>query len=101
MTTFNGLDVANPAVNPAMNASGDKAWPGWPSDVELEKLRADFLRAVAETDRKRLAEAAQVRALTLGTHAVLGEYFQPVVVRKSLTGYLNAPVYVYWNLDKK
>jgi peptide/nickel transport system substrate-binding protein len=101
LTTFNGLDVANPAINPAMNASGDKAWPGWPSDAELERLRADFLRAVAESDRKRVADAAQVRALTIGTHAVLGEYFQPVVVRKTLVGYVDAPVYVYWNLDKK
>jgi peptide/nickel transport system substrate-binding protein len=101
ITTFNGLDVANPAVNPAMNASGDKAWPGWPSDAELEKLRADFLRVVTDSDRKRIAEAAQVRALQIGTHAVLGEYFQPVVLRKTLTGYIDAPVYVYWNLDRK
>ncbi len=101
MTTFNGLDVANPAVNPAMNASGEKAWPGWPSDEALEKLRADFLRAVTDADRKRVAEAAQERALIIGTHAVLGEYFQPVAVRKSVTGYVDSPVYVYWNLDKK
>ena len=101
ITTFNGLDVENPAVNPAMNASGDKAWPGWPSDGELEKLRAEFLRVITDADRKRVAAAAQERALTIGTHAVLGEYFQPVVARKNLTGYVNAPVYVYWNLDKK
>ncbi len=101
MTTFNGLDVANPAVNPAMNASGDKAWPGWPNDAALEKLRADFLRAITEPDRKRIAEAAQERALAIGTHAVLGEYFQPVALRKDIAGYLNAPVYVYWNLDRK
>ena len=101
MTTFNGLDVANPAVNPAMNASGDKAWPGWPSDAELEKLRADFLRAITDTERKKIADAAQERALVIGTHAVLGEYFQPIALRKTITGYVDGPVYVYWNLDRR
>ena len=101
ITTFNGLDLANPVVNPAMNASGDKAWPGWPSDDVLEKLRLDFLRAPDDAAKKKLAEAAQLRALEIGTHAALGEYFQPVAARKSLVGYLNAPVYLYWNLDKR
>ena len=101
MTTFNGLDVANPAVNPAMNASGEKAWPGWPNDEALEKLRGDFLRAITDADRKKVAEAAQERSLVIGTHAVLGEYFQPIAVRKTITGYVDAPVYVYWNLDRK
>lgn len=56
---------------------------------------------ITDADHKRIAAAAQERALTIGTHAVLGEYFQPVAARKNLTGYVNAPVYVYWNLDKK
>jgi len=30
-----------------------------------------------------------------------GEYFQPVVTRKSITGLLDTPVYGYWNLDRK
>ena len=56
---------------------------------------------ITDADHKRIAAAAQDRALTIGTHAVLGEYFQPMVARKNLTGYVNAPVYVYWNPDKK
>jgi peptide/nickel transport system substrate-binding protein len=101
ITTFNGLDLANPVVNPAMNASCAEAWPGWPCDAKLETLRGEFLQAKNETEKKRLAALAQVRALEIGTHAPLGEYFQPVAARDDITGYLNAPVYVYWNLDKK
>jgi len=101
MTTFNGLDLENPVVNPAMNASCGDAWPGWPCDEKLEALRADFLKAGSETEKKRIAAMAQERALEIGTHAPLGEYFQPVAARKEITGYLNAPVYLYWNLDKK
>ena len=101
MTTLNGLDVANPVVSLPMNASCDKAWPGWPCDPALEKLREDFLHAAKDADRKKVADAAQQRALEIGTHAALGEYFQPVATRKNITGLLNAPVYVYWNLDKK
>ena len=101
MTTLNGLDVANPVVSLPMNASCDKAWPGWPCDPALEKLREDFLHAATEADRRKVAESAQLRALEIGTHAALGEYFQPVATRKNITGLLNAPVYVYWNLDRK
>jgi len=101
ITTFNGLDLANPVVNPAMNASCGDAWPGWPCDAKLEMLRGEFLKAKDETEKKRLAATAQVRALEIGTHAPLGEYFQPVAARDDITGYLNAPVYLYWNLDKK
>jgi peptide/nickel transport system substrate-binding protein len=101
ITTFNGLDLADPVINPAMNASCDKAWPGWPCDAKLEALRGDFVRAASAAARKRIAEAAQVRALEIGTHAPLGEYLQPVAARRDITGYLNAPVYLYWNLDRK
>ena len=101
ITTFNGLDLENPAINPAMNAACDKAWPGWPCDTKLESLRSEFLRARIGTDRKRIAAAAQERALEIGTHAPLGEYFQPVAARRDITGYLNAPVYLYWNLDRR
>ncbi len=101
MTTFNGLDLINPVVNPALNAACDKAWPGWPCDERLESLRGEFLRAATDADKRRVAEAAQVRALEIGTHAALGEYLQPVAARRNITGYLNAPVYLYWNLDKR
>jgi peptide/nickel transport system substrate-binding protein len=59
------------------------------------------VRAASAAARKRIAEAAQVRALEIGTHAPLGEYLQPVAARRDITGYLNAPVYLYWNLDRK
>jgi len=101
ITTLNGLDVANPVVSLPMNASCDKAWPGWPCDPALEKLRDDFVRAATDADKRKVAEAAQRRALEIGTHAALGEYFQPVATRKNITGLLNTSVYVYWNLDKK
>jgi peptide/nickel transport system substrate-binding protein len=101
LTTFNGLDLENPVVNPAMNASCGEAWPGWPCDQKLEALRSAFLEAPDENTKKKIATEAQKRALEIGTHAPLGEYFQPVAAREDITGYLNAPVYLYWNLDKK
>ena len=101
LTTFNGLDLENPAVNPAMNASCGEAWPGWPCDHELEALRGAFLEAPDQKTKKKIATQAQERALEIDTHAPLGEYFQPVAARDDITGYLNAPVYLYWNLDRK
>jgi peptide/nickel transport system substrate-binding protein len=31
----------------------------------------------------------------------IGQYFQPIAFRKNVTGVLDAPLPVYWNIDKK
>lgn len=73
---------------------------GWPCDLEVEKLRAAFLaaddagRAAAlDTYHRALVDAVPYR--------VLGQYDQFVATRTSLSGLLNSPVIVYWNLEKK
>lgn len=72
---------------------------GWPCDAEVEKLRDAFLMAddagrAAALDRyhRALVEAVPYR--------VLGQYDQFVATRSSLSGLLNSPVIVYWNLAK-
>lgn len=73
---------------------------GWPCDPEVEKLRSVFLDAddagrAGALDRyhRALVEAVPYR--------VLGQYDQFVATRNSLSGLLNSPVIVYWNIEKK
>ena len=100
-TSWVGGDILNPAMISFMNAGCDKALPGWPCDAEVERLREDFLRAPDLASQKAAAAAAQKRAVEYGTHVPLGEWFQPVALRKNVEGLLLTPATVFWNVSKK
>ena len=50
---------------------------------------------------KAIAEAVQVRETQYPTHVWLGQWYQPVAVRKNVSGMMVAPVTVFWNIEKK
>lgn len=100
LTAWVGADIMNPLTSAPLAAAGEKSWAGWPTDAELEKLRDQYARATTEADKKRIAEAVQVRATQVGTHAILGEYKNPAAVRKGVSGLVKAGANVYWNIQK-
>ena len=67
----------------------------------MEKLRDDFARETDPAKQKAIAEAVQVRDTEVTTHLYLGQWYQPAASRKNVTGYLTAPVPVFWNVEKK
>ena len=100
LTAFAGADLLNPLTSAPLGGQGEKGWAGWASDATLEKLRDDYARADTDADKKRLAEAVQVRATQVGTHAILGEYKTRAATRKNINGVLKAASTVYWNIQK-
>jgi peptide/nickel transport system substrate-binding protein len=101
LTAWVSADILNPVMNGFMNASCDKAAFGWPCDAEIEKLRDDFARATDPAKQKEIAEAVQVREREVVTHIHLGQYYQPIGTRKTISGILTAPAPVFWNIEKK
>ncbi|MCX7893851.1 MAG: ABC transporter substrate-binding protein [Burkholderiales bacterium] len=99
-TAWVSPDIWNPLTNAAINASCDKAWFGWACDADIEKLKDQFARETDEAKKKQLAEAIQVRAFEVGTHAPLGEYVNPAATRKNVTGLVTGPGNFYWNIKK-
>ena len=99
-TSWVGVDLLDPVMQAFMNASCSKAPPGWPCDSELEALRDKFMRAATESEQKALAMQAQERAIAISTHIPLGEYLQPMAVRKGVSNVIRAPVPVFWNVTK-
>jgi peptide/nickel transport system substrate-binding protein len=51
--------------------------------------------------QKAIAEAVQVRNTQVTTYIPLGQFYQPVAVRKGIDGIPTAPVPVFWNVSKK
>jgi peptide/nickel transport system substrate-binding protein len=100
LTAWLAPDVWNPLTNAAIGAAGEKSWFGWPTDEQIEKLRDQFARETDDAKKKALAEAIQVRAFEIGTHAPLGEYVNPLATRKNVTGWVIGSGDVYWNVKK-
>jgi peptide/nickel transport system substrate-binding protein len=101
LTGWGAADILDPVMMGFMNASCEKAMFGWPCDKELESLRDQFARETDLAKQKAIAEAAQRRALEVGTHIPLGIRYQPAAYRKDrLNGLLKGPVPVFWNIDK-
>ena len=101
MTAWVSADLLDPIVSSFVAGSCDKAAIGWPCDERLEKLRDEFARTTDPARRKELAEAIQVRVSEYPTHAHLGQYNIPVARRKNVTGNLEAPAPVFWNVKKQ
>jgi peptide/nickel transport system substrate-binding protein len=100
LTSSAAVEVADPLANTYINAVGENAWFGWPKDDELLKLRAAFADETDPAKRKELATAMQVRVSQNPTHAFLGQWYAPVALRKNITGSLESPVTIFWNIEK-
>ena len=99
-STWSGADVVNPAIHQNLRANGKGAWFGWPTDTAIESMRADWIDAAEEPERKRLADAIQVRAMESVPFIPLGYYWQPSAWRRSVTGVFPCQVTAFWNLGK-
>ena len=101
LTAWTATDVWNPISNPTMDTRGEKSvWFGWPTDDKMVELRNQFMRATDDPTKKKLADQISTRAYEIGTHAVLGEYDQPMAVRKNITGVFISNSNLYWNIKK-
>ena len=99
LTAWVAADVMNPVSTAYLNSSCDKALFGWPCDAELEKLRDDFARETDPAKQKAIAEAVQLRAIEVTPEIPVGEYVQPVAMRKNVKGFVTAPAPVFWNIE--
>jgi peptide/nickel transport system substrate-binding protein len=94
-------EIWNPVVNPMINGRGKKGFFGWPDDPELEKMRAEFVQAETDEQRKEIAKRIQERAYDQVIYVPLGQYHPPTAWRSNLSGIVKSPIPVFWNVEKK
>ena len=101
LTSWVAADILNPVMAGFLNASCDKAMFGWPCDKEMEALRDQFARESNPAKQKAIAEAVQGRLTQYPTHVPLGQWYGAAAVQKGVEGMIEAPVTVFWNVEKK
>jgi peptide/nickel transport system substrate-binding protein len=101
LTFWNGLGASDPVGNVPMQASCDRAWPGWPCDAEHQALIDAFPYAATPEERKRLLDALHVSAYRLIPYVPHGQWYLPSAVSPRLSGVLAMPgIIVPWNIQK-
>lgn len=93
-------EVNSPLISPMLNGRGDSAWFGWPSDDEIEALKAEFIAADTPEKQKEVAVRIQKHTLDNVLYIPLGQYASPQARSNKLTDMLPSPVPVFWNVKK-
>jgi peptide/nickel transport system substrate-binding protein len=100
VTSSPGPSTADPGTNVGVDMScARRNFSGWPCDEEAERLRVQFIDA-DEAARPAILERLHRRLAEMAPYRVVGQFTAPVAYRTNLTGVLNSPVVVYWNIDK-
>jgi peptide/nickel transport system substrate-binding protein len=98
-TFWAGLDVATPASNAFLRATGETSAIGWPKSDALEALRQQWLDAPDVAAQKRLAVDMQKQAFIDLPYVPLGQYFYATAFQQNITGVLNGMA-LFWNVRK-
>jgi peptide/nickel transport system substrate-binding protein len=101
-TNWAAADVMNPIVNFSIGGRGKNGgWFGWAEDPKIEALKDTFARASTPEEQKKIAASIQQEAYDQVIYIPLGQFTQPSVWRKSLSGVLDGPATpIFWNIDK-
>ncbi|HEX3954350.1 MAG TPA: ABC transporter substrate-binding protein [Stellaceae bacterium] len=99
-TGWVGADQLDPISNLGLASSGDKAWFGWPKDDKIEALRALWLKAATNDERKKVAVEIQERAFETVPYLPTGQYMPMTAFRKNVKGFILSPALLLWNIEK-
>ena len=96
------LTASGPIINSFLSTSCDrKNFFGWPCDAELERLRLSYLDAVTAEQARTILDSIAARFNEVLPYIPIGNFSRPLAYRKSVSGILDAPVLVLWNVEKR
>jgi peptide/nickel transport system substrate-binding protein len=83
-----------------MRGNGKDGWFGWPSDARMEEIYGEWIGSADPAEQTRLERAYQVQGLESLPFIPLGRFRQTSAWRDNLTGLLEGPSVVFWNVSK-
>jgi peptide/nickel transport system substrate-binding protein len=99
-TSWGGLQMADPGGHYPLRGNGRKGWFGWPTSPGLEQLRGAWFDAPDLAGQKQVAEAIQREALSEVPYIPVGQWFQPIARRASLTGIVHSTNPLFWGVRR-
>lgn len=99
-TNLPAAGTANPAVNPIIRANGEAAWFGWPTDAGIEAGVQSWLRAPDIAAQAAAFAEVQRAGWDAVPFAPTGQFVLRTAFRSDLTGVLQAPNPMLWNLRR-
>jgi len=99
-TTGPIIGITDPLRNQAVATNGSQAWFGWPDFPKIEALRAKFAVTSDPAELKAIAEEIQKEVIDEGVVVPLGQFVIPTAYSTKLTGVLQSPLALFWNIRK-
>lgn len=99
-TTGPLVGITDPLRNQAVATNGSKAWFGWPDFPKIEALRDTFAVTSDPAELKKIAEEIQKQVIDEGVVVPLGQFVIPTGYSTKLTGVLESPLALFWNVSK-
>lgn len=90
----------DPFGNTTLATSGRDSWAGWPDVPEIEELRLDYAAATTAEEQQEISAQIQKLAIEEGVVGPLGQFRIPAAYNNEWSGFLEAPVTVFWNVEK-
>jgi peptide/nickel transport system substrate-binding protein len=101
VTSWHNSEIQDPLRNYMIEASGKTGYAGWGDVPAIAKLTRDFLTAPGQAQRKAIAADIQKVVYDEGIYAPLGSWGRIAGTRKTITGLMEAPANVFWNIQKE
>ena len=83
-----------------MRGNGKDGWFGWPSDPRMEELYGSWIGSADQAEQTRLEREYELEGLRSLPFIPLGRFRQTAAWRDNLTGLLEGPSVVFWNVMK-
>jgi peptide/nickel transport system substrate-binding protein len=83
-----------------MRGNGKDGWFGWPSDPKMEEIYGEWLETSDPSQQTQLERAYQLEGFATLPFLPLGRYRQTSAWRDNVTGLLDGPSVVFWNVQK-
>ncbi|MFC3127300.1 ABC transporter substrate-binding protein [Pseudoroseomonas globiformis] len=97
---WTGMGIVTPGQNALIRGQGDAGWAGWYDSKPMEALNDRWLSVPTEEERMRIGAEMQDLAFRDVPTVPLGQFFIRTAYRKSLTGMVEGPRPVPWNLRR-
>jgi peptide/nickel transport system substrate-binding protein len=99
-TNFPAPGIANPGLSPIIRMHGAAAWFGWPEDAAVEEQVQAWLAAPDTAAQAQAMAKLQDAAWEAVPFAPTGLFRLRTAFRRELTGVLQAPTPMLWNLRR-